>query len=58
MSTLKVQLVRSTAGRLNKHKRIIKSLGLRKINQVKELKDCPEIRGQIKKVEFMLRIVE
>ena len=58
MSTVKVKLVRSTAGRLKKHKLIIKSLGLRKLNQVKELKDCPEIRGQIKKVEYMLRIVD
>lgn len=58
MSTIKVKLLRSKAGRLNKHKRIVESLGLRKINQVKELKDCPEVRGQIKKIEYMLSIVD
>ena len=58
MSTIKVQLKRSLAGRLRTHRRVVASLGLRKINQIKELKDCPEVRGQIKKVEYLLRIVE
>ena len=58
MSTLKVTLKRGLAGRLTKHRKIVASLGLRKINQVKELKDCPEIRGQIKKVEYLVSIVE
>ena len=58
MSTLKVQLVRGLPGKLGKHRRIITSLGLRKINQVREHKDCPEIRGQIKKVSYLVRVVE
>ncbi len=58
MSTLKVKLNRSYAGTLTSHRRTLRSLGLRKINQVKELKDCPEIRGQIKKVEYLVSIVD
>jgi len=58
MSTVKVKLVRSLAGRLQTHRRIVASLGLRKINQVKELKDCPEVRGQINKVAYLLTIVD
>jgi large subunit ribosomal protein L30 len=58
MSNIRIQLFRSTAGRLQTHRRIIRSLGLRKLNQVKEIKDCPEVRGQIKKVEYMVRIVD
>ena len=58
MNTIKVKLNRSLAGRLKTHRRIIRSLGLRKINQVKELKDCPEVRGQIKKIQYMVSIVE
>jgi large subunit ribosomal protein L30 len=58
MSTIKVQLKRSLAGTLGSHRRVVASLGLRKINQVKELKDCPEIRGQIKKVEYLVSIVD
>ena len=58
MSTIKVKLTRSLAGRLYKHRRVVASLGLRKMNQVKELGDTPEIRGQIKKVEYLVTIVE
>ncbi len=58
MSTVKVQLVRSPIGRLSKHRRIVKSLGLRKMNQIRELKDCPEVRGQIKKIEYLLKVLE
>ena len=55
---IKVKLNRSLIGRLEKHRRIVTSLGLRKINQVKELPDRPEIRGQIKKVDYLVSIVE
>ena len=58
MSTIKIRLKRSLAGRLYTHRRIVASLGLRKINQVKELKDCPEVRGQIKKIEYLLEVVK
>ena len=58
MATIKVKLVRSLTGRLYTHRRVVSSLGLRKMNQVKELPDCPEVRGQIKKVEYLLSIVE
>ncbi|MDJ0837416.1 MAG: 50S ribosomal protein L30 [Acidobacteriota bacterium] len=58
MSTIKVRLKRGLAGRLYAHRRIVASLGLRKINQVKELKDCPEVRGQIKKIDYLLEVVE
>lgn len=58
MSTIKVKLTRSLAGRLRTHRKVVKSLGLTKINSVKELKDCPEIRGQIKKVEYLVTIVD
>jgi large subunit ribosomal protein L30 len=58
MSTIKVKLNRGLAGKLKTHCRIVQSLGLRKINQVVELKDCPEIRGQIKKIEYMVSVVD
>jgi len=58
MSTIKVKLVRGLAGKLQTHRRIVRSLGLRKVNQVKELKDCPEVRGQIKKIDYMVQIVD
>ncbi len=58
MSAIKVKLVRGFAGKLGTHRRIARSLGLSKINQVKELKDCPEVRGQIKKIDYMVQIID
>lgn len=58
MNTIKVKLVRSMIGTLRKHRRIVKSLGLKRINQVRELKDCPEVRGQVRKVNYLVSIVE
>jgi large subunit ribosomal protein L30 len=58
MSTIKVKLVRSPIGHLRTHRRVLASLGLRKINQVKELPDCPEVRGQIRKVAYLLSVSE
>ena len=26
--------------------------------EIKELKDCPEVRGQIKKVEYLLEVLD
>jgi len=57
-ATIKVKLTRSLAGTLYKHRRVVASLGLRKLGQVKELKDLPEIRGQIKKVSYMVSVVD
>jgi len=56
--TIKVTLSRGMAGSLHKHRKVVASLGLRKMGQVKELKDIPEIRGQIKKVSYMVSIVD
>lgn len=56
--TIKVKLNRGLVGKLGTHRLIVKSLGLRKLGQVKELKDCPEVRGQIKKVDYLVSIVD
>lgn len=58
MSTVKIQLRRGLAGRLKTHRKIVRSLGLRKVNQIKELKSCPEVLGQIRKVEYLLRVID
>jgi large subunit ribosomal protein L30 len=58
MKTLKVTLKRSLIGRPEKHRRIIKSLGLRKINQSVTHNDTPVIRGQIHKTSHMIEVSE
>jgi large subunit ribosomal protein L30 len=58
MKMLKITLKRSIIGRPEKQGRIIKSLGLRKINQTVSHKDTPMIRGQIHKISHMIEVSE
>ena len=58
MSTIKIKLIRSTIGRPGKHKKIIQSLGLKKINQVVERPDDASFRGMVAKVPHLLAIVD
>lgn len=55
---LRVRLVRSTIGRLKSHKACVRGLGLRRMNQTRELDDTPEIRGMIRKVSYMVEYEE
>jgi len=55
---IKIKLVRSTIGRPEKHKRTIEALGLRKIGQVVEKEDTPQIRGMIAQVDYMVEVTE
>ena len=55
---LRVKLVRSTIGRLKKHKACVRGLGLRRINDTRELEDTPEVRGMIRKVSYMVEFEE
>jgi large subunit ribosomal protein L30 len=56
--TIKIKLVRSTICAPEKHKAIVRSLGLKKLNRVVERPDRPEFRGMVKKVPHLLEIVE
>lgn len=58
MKTLKITLKRSLIGRPEKHRRIVISLGLKRLNQSVEHKDMPSIRGMIYKVSHMLEVSE
>ncbi|MFT3741906.1 MAG: 50S ribosomal protein L30 [Gammaproteobacteria bacterium] len=53
---LKVTLVRSIHGRIQKHKACAQGLGLRKLNQVSILEDTPCVRGMIQKISYMLKV--
>jgi large subunit ribosomal protein L30 len=56
--TIKIKLVRSPICTPQKHKDIVKSLGLHKINRVVVRPDTPGFRGMVKKVPHLLEIVE
>ncbi len=55
---LVIKQIRSGIGRPEKHKRILKSLGFRRMNQVRVVEDVPEIRGQINKIPHLVEILE
>jgi large subunit ribosomal protein L30 len=55
---LRIQYYRSATGFTEKQKLIVKGLGLRKLNSVREAEDTPAIRGMVAKVPHLLRILE
>ncbi|RKX96628.1 MAG: 50S ribosomal protein L30 [Spirochaetes bacterium] len=55
--TIKVKLVRSLIGIPEKQRRIVRALGLRKLNKIRIHKDTSSIRGMITKVNHLV-IVE
>ncbi len=55
---LRVKLVRSPIGYTLRQKRTVRSLGLRKMNQVVEHRDTPVVRGMINAVSHLLLVEE
>jgi large subunit ribosomal protein L30 len=55
---VKVTLVRSTIGCKKDHRETVRGLGLRRINSTKVLKDTPEVRGMINKVDYLVTASE
>lgn len=51
---LKVKLVRGLAGHKQVHRESVRGLGLTRTGMERILQDTPEVRGMIKKVEFLL----
>jgi large subunit ribosomal protein L30 len=54
--TIKVRLVKGMRGSQSRHRLSVKALGLNKINDVRELKDSPQVRGLINTVHYLVRI--
>ncbi|NIP44494.1 MAG: 50S ribosomal protein L30 [candidate division Zixibacteria bacterium] len=55
---LKVTQVRSLSGRIQKHRRTIEALGLKRMHHSVIHEDTPQIRGMIKAVSFMVKVEE
>ena len=55
---IKIKLVKSPICTPEKHKVIVRSLGLRKINQVVERPDDASFRGMVAKIPHLLAIVD
>jgi len=54
---IKIKLVGSPICCPEKHKAIVRSLGLKKMNRVVVRPDTPEFRGMVKKIPHLLAIV-
>ena len=54
---IKIQYYRSAICTPGKHKVVVRSLGLTKLNQIVERPDTADIRGMVAKVPHLLRIV-
>ena len=57
-ATVKVRLVKSQNNCPAKHRLSVKALGLRKLNDVRELKDSPQVRGLINQLHYLVRVEE
>ncbi len=57
-ATVKIQYYRSSIGRPQRHKEIVRGLGLRRLNQVVERPDIPAVRGMVNRVPHLVRIIE
>ncbi len=53
---IKVKLVKSTNGRLEKHRASVRGLGLRRIGHTVEVEDTPAVRGMINKVSYLVQV--
>ena len=58
MANLKIELVKSLNGRLQKHIATANSLGLRKIGDVTVQPDNDQTRGKIAKIGYLLQVTE
>ena len=56
MGKIKIKQIRSRIGRPKDQKRTLDALGLKKINQIVEHNETPQIIGMIKKVKHLLKI--
>jgi large subunit ribosomal protein L30 len=56
--TLKITLVKSMIGRPEKHRKVLRGMGLTKLNKTVELQDTPSIRGMVRAVSHMVTAEE
>jgi large subunit ribosomal protein L30 len=58
MATIKITQIGSPIRRTPNQRATLIGLGLNKMHRTSELQDTPEVRGMIKKVHHMVKVVE
>ena len=53
---IKITLVKSVNGRPEKHRKVLRGMGLTKLNKTVELEDTPSIRGMVNKVTHLVKV--
>lgn len=54
---VKVKLVRSVIGTRSDHRDTVRGLGLRRVNDERALEDTPAVRGMIRKVDYLVKVI-
>lgn len=57
-NTLKIKMVKSEIGRPEAQRKILRGMGLKKLNSSVTLSDTPQIRGMINKVIHLVSVEE
>jgi len=55
---LRITLVKSPIGRPEKQRKVLRGMGLEKLNKTVYLKSTPEIRGMVRKVSHLVSAEE
>jgi large subunit ribosomal protein L30 len=58
MARLKVTYVRSVIGQKPDQERTVQALGLRRLHQMVEHEDSPQLRGMVRKVRHLVKVEE
>ena len=56
MKKIKITLIKSLAGKKERHRRTIKALGLKKMHSSVIKENNPQIRGMIDRVSYMVKV--
>jgi large subunit ribosomal protein L30 len=56
--TIEIRLIKSSIGRLPNHKKCVKGLGFRRLNQSISVEDTPSNRGMMNKIRDMIEVIE
>jgi large subunit ribosomal protein L30 len=56
--TIKIKMIGSLIGCTDKQRATVKGLGLRRMHQVVERADTPEVRGMVKAVPHLVTVVD
>jgi large subunit ribosomal protein L30 len=53
---IKITLIKSLNGKPEQQRRVLRGMGLTKLNKTVELEDSPSIRGMVNKVPHLVKV--